>query len=53
VVGGAEEGLRTLAPLKGGGIAREILQERTTAHIDELGDLLSEGAGSSDASLAR
>ena len=37
---------------KGGGITREVLQERMTAHIDELGDLLSEGAGSSDASLS-
>ena len=37
---------------KGGGITRESLQERMTPHIDELGDLLSEGTGSSDASLA-
>jgi len=37
---------------KGGGLSREQLQERMTAHIDELGDLLSEGTGSSDASLS-
>ena len=37
---------------KGGGITREVLQERMTAHVEELGDLLSEGAGSRDASLS-
>ena len=37
---------------KGGELTRDRLQERMTPHIDELGDLLSEGTGSSDASLA-
>jgi transposase len=35
-----------------GKCTREALQTEMTQHIDELGDLLSEGAGSSDASLA-
>ncbi len=33
-------------------LTREQLQTEMTQHIDELGDLLSEGAGSSDASLS-
>lgn len=37
---------------KGGKLTREEMQREMTAHIDELGDLLSEGTGSSDASLA-
>ena len=37
---------------KGGGLTREQLQVRMTPHVEELGDLLSEGAGSSDASLS-
>ena len=37
---------------KAGKCTREEMQRAMTPHIDELGDLLSEGVGSSDASLS-